>query len=794
MTDDLLQGFYLGDVLVEPLTGRVEGPHGSAHLPPRAAEVLLCLAHHAGEIVDRELLLESVWGAGRGSAEALSHAVGEIRHALGDHADHPAFIQTLPRRGYRLILPPLVAGDGSAAIDNGFAGLAAASSERPLGLFENLKRRGVIETALAYLITGWLIIQVADVVFDQLLLPRWAGTFVTVLVIAGFPIAILLAWFLEFRDGRAMLDVDPAARSSSRRIGRAYVAVIGAMTVASVGVLFYDQIIGLPAEPAVPNVPGNFAAELPVTENSIAVLPFYNIDGSERTRVFADGFAEDVTNRLARIPGLAVASRGDAWSLSPNSASSDVRRRLRVAYYLEGSVRLAGDALRVVVQLIDSESGYHIISRGFDRKLEDFTQVQKEVTDLTIANLRVALPPETRDILNADYADADTDVNAYVLYRKGKDIFHDPRTTESLDEAIGYFRRALELDPEYAAAHAGICDAYVSRYELGNLQDDIETAETACATALAANPKLHMVYAALGRLYRRTGRFDEAERAYEEALRINPRDVQAMQGLSSIYRRQQKLEEAEELLHMAIETQPGNWRTIDSLGSFLFRLGRFHEAADALRQAVFLNPDNAQLRGNFGSMLMMSGEFEEARIVLEQALEMMPDGRFYSNLGIIYYYLGRYERSIEFHRAAVEANPGTALLWLNLGDALYFAGNGQQAAEAFARAAEFAEQGLAVNPSSAELLFSLAWARQMQGDAAAAGKLSDRGLAIAPEDPYSFYSDALIKIRNSEHVAALASLRQAVQLGYPVHMLRAEPYLEPLRANPEFQQLVASSH
>ena len=202
MNADLLRGFYLSDLLVEPTKGRVTGHEGSERLASKAVEVLLCLAAQPGELVTREELLEKVWGKDAGSPEALSHAIGEIRHALHDHHDDPEYIQTLPKRGYRLLITP-----APAEGDTGTVVLGAKNSigAHELGLFENLKQRGVLETGLAYLIVGWLLIQIADIVFSQLLLPQWVGTFVTVLVIAGFPIAIALSWFLEFRHGRAVV-------------------------------------------------------------------------------------------------------------------------------------------------------------------------------------------------------------------------------------------------------------------------------------------------------------------------------------------------------------------------------------------------------------------------------------------------------------------------------------------------------------------------------------------------------------------------------------------------------------
>ncbi|MDH3750777.1 MAG: winged helix-turn-helix domain-containing protein, partial [Gammaproteobacteria bacterium] len=323
MNADLLQGFYLGDLLVEPLKGEVTGRAGSRHLPPKAAEVLLCLARAPGELVAHESLLECAWGPGHGSHEALSHAVSEIRLALGDHADDPVFIQTLPRLGYRLAVSPKLPGEHATSVVIGAQGGVGVED---IGLFENLQRRGVLETALAYLIIGWLLVQIADTVFDQLLLPQWAGTFVTVLVISGFPIALILSWFLEFRRGLAIVDKLSTADDRKRRFSRTYISVVCSLAIAGVMVAIYDQVVGLPeGEPTVTTEVVHEPQPPPIVENSIAVLPFVNLDGSRETQIFADGLVEGVINQLSRVPGLRVASRGDSYTLEPNAPSQEVR-------------------------------------------------------------------------------------------------------------------------------------------------------------------------------------------------------------------------------------------------------------------------------------------------------------------------------------------------------------------------------------------------------------------------------------------------------------------------------------
>jgi hypothetical protein len=183
----------------------------------------------------------------------------------------------LPRRGYRLLVDPRPVGVETESIVIGADGGARLGD---IGLFENLRQRGVFETALAYLVLGWLLIQIADIVFSQLLLPKWAGTFVTVLVIAGFPIALILSWFIEIRDGKATFDHLSPQDRRRRRFGRTYLSVVGGLTVAAFAVLIYDRSIGLPQEAVNTTVP-DVEALLPVQDNSIAVLPFMPLDNTE---------------------------------------------------------------------------------------------------------------------------------------------------------------------------------------------------------------------------------------------------------------------------------------------------------------------------------------------------------------------------------------------------------------------------------------------------------------------------------------------------------------------------------
>jgi tetratricopeptide (TPR) repeat protein len=656
----------------------------------------------------------------------------------------------------------------------------------------NLMRRGVVQAAAAYMVFSWLLIQVADIITPTLNLPAWFPTLVTFAAIGGFPIVLVLAWMLERSDGRWLLDSGRQSGKMMSGLERNYLSILLAYGIAVVGAYSYQALVGFEVPETTTVAAAGEEFFMPVRPNSIAVLPFLNVDGSEKTQIFANGLVDDVITSLARVPGLLVSSRGDAFTLDPNTPSARVRERLRVALYLEGSVQIEGDTMRVILQLIDTETGFHVLSRSIDRPVASFLEMRKEVTDLTVANVRVSLPDETQ-LLPAFDLEA-SDLNAYVLYRRGKEIFEQPHTVDSLNQVIAYYEEALLLDPDYAAAHAGLCATYVARYEISNATMDIDNAENACALALNSNPQLHMVYSALGDLYTRTARNTIAESAYRKALEINPQDAQAMSGMANVYQREQRYDEAEKLFRQAIEIQPGNWRAIDSYGTFLFTIGRYDEAAVAYRQGVQLDPKNWEAWVNLGSALTMAGDFESGRQAYEESLKIEKSETAHSNLGVIYYYLGEFEKSVAEHRAAVALNPGQAVKWLNLGDALYFAGETAEARGAFSKASELAESRLSVDPDDFFTMIMLGWTQQMLGNTAGAKEYIDKGLNIAPNDPYGLYYRALIEVQAGNHDAALRALQSAVDNGYPAKMLAVEPYLEKLQQEPKFRRLISASN
>jgi tetratricopeptide (TPR) repeat protein/DNA-binding winged helix-turn-helix (wHTH) protein len=786
MQHNLVKGFYLQDLLIEPAIGRVSGPGFETHLKPKAVEVLLYLAARPFELVTRDELLQAVWGENTGSSEALTHAVSELRSCCKDHANSPSLIQTVPRRGYRLLQEPRLFDDPETAYDTGMFQVPDDGS-----FIGSLMRRGVVQAAAAYMVFSWLLIQVADIVTPVLNLPAWVPTLVTFAAIAGFPIVIVLAWLLERSEGRWLLDRGKQSGRLLSGLERNYLSIVLAYGIAAVGALAYQLSVGF-------DVPGTAEVTVaeeevlpPIDPSSIAVLQFLNIGSSDVGEIFSQGLGEDILDRLARIPGLAVSSRSDSWSLPEKVSSELVRKRLRVAYFLEGSVRVVGDELKVVVQLIESATGFHVLSRSFETRPTDHMEIQDEITQLVVANLRVALPNDTDHIGLMDVSEPDVD--AYVLYRRGKAILYQPQTVERIDEALQLFVDALALDPDYAAAHAGICSAEVARFQETRDPAAIARAESACAAALRANPNLSIVYTSLGSLYLLSAKNGEALSAFSRALEMNPKDIEAMKGTALVMQSRNQFDESEQILKRAIELQPGNWDSIDELGSLYFLQGRYQDAIREFRKAANLDPDNWWSLGNLGSSLMMVGDYKAAVDALNRSLAMETDVYFLSNLGTVYYYLGEYNRAAEIHGRAVEEVPRDVTAWLSLGDALRFSSSPGDAESAYRKAAELAAGETEIAPNAPQHLYRQAWALAGLGDIEQAETLINRSLDIAPDNIYGLYYNGLIKHARGEEALAIESFRRSVELGYPAAMLADDPLLQDLRGEKAFDSLVAET-
>jgi TolB-like protein len=343
-----------------------------------------------------------------------------------------------------------------------------------VSLFTELKRRNVFKVAAAYVIVGWLIMQVGEVMAPALHLPQWINSALAFFIILGFPFAMFFAWAFEMTpDGlKKEKDVD-RSQSITGHTGKKLNGMIVGLLVLALGYFAFDKFVLDPQRDAELVSATQEATEQTMTaaaqkpdapeDNSIAVLPFVNMSDDASNEFFSDGITEELLNLLAKIPELRVTSRSSAFSFKGQNVDiPTVAEKLNVQHVLEGSVRKAGNRVRITAQLIEAGSDIHMWSETYDRELDDVFAIQDEIARKVVDVLQVRLlgkVPETTE----------TSSQAYALYLKGRHFMtqRDDAATAASAEA---FRRAIEIDPGYAPAWAGLARIQRARANWGFIE------------------------------------------------------------------------------------------------------------------------------------------------------------------------------------------------------------------------------------------------------------------------------------------------------------------------------------
>jgi TolB-like protein/Flp pilus assembly protein TadD len=318
-------------------------------------------------------------------------------------------------------------------------------------VWAELKRRNVVRVALAYAVVAWLAIEISTTTFPILRLPEWTATFVTVLLIIGFPLAIIFAWAYELtpeglKKEKDVIRDESITHMTGRKLDFAIIGVLAVAVIYFVSEKFFwaNDI----ATQSQVETSGGATADT----YSIAVLPFVNMSADLEQEYFSDGITEEILNALAGIRGLAVTSRTSAFAFKGKSVSiPQIAQELGVAHVLEGSVRKSGTRLRITAQLIDVATDKHLWSETYDRELTDIFAVQDEISANIAAALKVNLLGDTV----VEPAPRAVIPEAYDLYLHGLQQVA-INTFASLDQAENYFQQAIAVDPMFVRAHAGL--------------------------------------------------------------------------------------------------------------------------------------------------------------------------------------------------------------------------------------------------------------------------------------------------------------------------------------------------
>jgi serine/threonine protein kinase/Flp pilus assembly protein TadD len=395
------------------------------------------------------------------------------------------------------------------------------------------------------------------------------------------------------------------------------------------------------------------------SRRSIAVLPFANMSADPDNEFFTDGVAEEIINALSKVQALAVASRTSAFAFKGGTQDiRDIGRKLDVSTVLEGSVRKAGRRLRVSAQLIDVDSGYHLWSERFDRELADVFAIQDEIAENIVKALQVVLTPQEAQAVKVVPA---SDVRAYELYLRGRQLLYQHRRAGHY-EAIKWYRRAIEIDPGYALAYAGIAYSSSLLYMYREATpENLRQAEESSRTALELNPNLAEAHAAYGLALSLRQRWTEAAEAFERALTLDPRNFEAAYFHGRTSFAHGIFEKAAEMFGVAAECRPDDYQAHSMRIMALQKLGRPDEAREAAAVAVAaaerrLAIDPGETRALYlgAGALLLLGERQRAFEWADRAVAIDPDEvSTWYNVGCLYTNAGEMERGLEHLDQAV---------------------------------------------------------------------------------------------------------------------------------------------
>jgi serine/threonine protein kinase/Flp pilus assembly protein TadD len=366
------------------------------------------------------------------------------------------------------------------------------------------------------------------------------------------------------------------------------------------------------------------------TAKSVAVLPFSSQTGDQENESFADGIAEEIINALSKIKALKVSSRTSSFSFKGrNEDIREIARKLQVGTILEGSVRKSGKRLRVTAQLVNAADNSQLWAERYDRELEDVFAIQDEISANIVSALRVVL---TEDEKKAIEQVPTANVEAYEFYLRGRQFFHQHRR-RAMEFAVQMFENAIELDPGYALAQCGVADccSFLFQYYHAS-QENLNRAISASKRALELSPHLAEAHASRGLAVSLTGQFDEAEREFQEAMRLDPKSFEAAYFYGRACNAVGKLDEAAKWFERAVTVRPDDFAAQMLLSNCYMALGRIDDATSAMRRAydasrkhLELNPDNPRALYMGALALRGLGEPEKALDWNRRAQRMEPD-------------------------------------------------------------------------------------------------------------------------------------------------------------------------
>jgi TolB-like protein/Tfp pilus assembly protein PilF len=682
----------------------------------------------------------------------------------------------------------------------------------PRNFLAELKRRNVYKVAVAYAVVAWLLIQVASIVFPTFDAPPAAMKILMVLLAIGFPIALAFSWAFEITSEgikrESEVEVD---KSITRHTGRKIVGITLVLAVIAAGLLVFQLLrskgeardVGAPRQNA--SAARNEAATA-ITEKSIAVLPFENLSSDKENAYFAEGIQDEILTRLSKIGALKVISRTSTqkYKSAPDNLR-EIANQLGVANILEGSVQKIGNAAHINVQLIRAASDEHLWAESYNRKLDDVFGVEGEVASAIADQLKAKLSGAEQKAV----AEKPTEnLAAYDSYLRGLSIEHDRYGYNAYAEAAAAYKRAVELDSNFALAWArlAVIQSFLFFNGIDVNTNSATNVKAAADKASALQPELAEAWVAQGAYRYRVQRdFAGALQAYDEARRRLPNSALVYQYMAYVQRRLGRWDDAAVNYKKAAELDPQNVQLFVSEGSeFLVYRRRYDEALVALDRALQISPGELGALTGKAYVFQQQGRLPEASAILAQVPPATTDDIFISIQIEQDLYERRYDKLIERTKRKLDsASPSqpftsfTQIFVVDMGFCQEWTGHHADALRTFNQVVSAIKPtpDTVVAPEANGLPSTLALAYAGLGEKEKALAQARQAVADYDTDAVNKPAAEVVLAQIQAHFGDLDSAIAALPhlLEVPAGTTRADlkfnPFWDPLRKDSRFQKL-----
>jgi TolB-like protein/Tfp pilus assembly protein PilF len=478
-----------------------------------------------------------------------------------------------------------------------------------MGLVSELRRRNVFRMAVLYVVAAWLIMQVAGVLMDLGALPAAIGPWVLVVLVIGFPIALVFSWLFEITPEGLALEKDvPEGASITHITGRRLDFII--ISLLSAAVLLFAWHTWWTEPPP---------------ERSVAVLPFENLSADGNQQYFADGIHDALLTRLSRIAGLKVVSRTSVMRYRGSEKTvAEIARELSVTYVVEGSMQRSGNQVRVNVQLIHAPTDEHIWAQLYDRALtpSNIFAMQSGIVETIAKRLDNELSSQMIEEFSVVPTSSLEAYSAYLEANSKRRI----ESIESLRVAVTSYKKALELDPQFAEAYIGLASAYLMLgsdfYFHGGMpvEESNALSEPLILRALTLDNNLSEAHAALGLLRQQQGKEEAAEKAYRRAIELQPSNSEVFRRFGVLRWRQGQVQPGLELLKKALDLDPYSAPVNYDIGRLYDQIGHFDQALESYLRVIEIEPDHAYAYVYVGALnYLVFGRIDEALVWYQRA-------------------------------------------------------------------------------------------------------------------------------------------------------------------------------